>query len=244
MLVKANNNQLTFVDGRFYIDESTGEYFPSCTTILEAYPKPYQLMQWLKDVGSKADEIRDEAGRRGSTVHQLTENYDNGFEVALLSDENKPRYSLEEWKMFEKYVEFSNIHQPNQELIEQQIISAKLKVAGTIDRVCEINGKKYLLDIKTSNGIYNSYWLQLAAYREMLKVELNIEVDAVAILWLNAKTRTLGKNGVMQGNGWQIVTKEDSSEDLDLFFAVQKLWNAEHKDDKPREFSYKLSHQK
>jgi hypothetical protein len=29
-----------------------------------------------------------------------------------------------------------------------------------------------------------------------------------------------------------------------LFQAVQQLWNAEHENDKPREFSYQLSHKK
>ena len=79
MLVKSKPNQLTFVDGRFYTD-TDGQYYPSATTLLEAYPKPYQLIQWMKDMGAKADEIRDNAGRRGSAVHQLTEDYDQGVE--------------------------------------------------------------------------------------------------------------------------------------------------------------------
>ena len=243
MLTKIKNNQLTFTDSRFYIDETTGEYYPSVTTILEAYPKPYALLQWMKEAGSKADEIRDAAGRRGSAVHQLTEDYDNGLECHLLGENWQPRYSLEEWGMFERYVDFTETLQPQHQLIEQQILSPKLGFAGTIDRVCVIGGKKYLLDIKTSNGIYNSYWLQLAAYARGLRVESEIGVDGVAILWLNAKTRTKKD---MQGIGWQLVTKgyEESLKDYDLFEAVQKLWNAEHKGDKPKQFSYNLSYKK
>jgi hypothetical protein len=254
MLVKTNPNQLTFVDGRFYTDED-GQHYPSATTILEAYPKPYQLMQWMKDVGSKADEIRDAAGRRGSNVHQLTEDYDNGLQCNLLDDNGKPRYSLEEWNMFERYVDFSKMYKPEHLLIEQTFVNGSLGFAGTLDRICTIDGKSYVLDIKTSNGIYNSYWLQLAAY-EMLymnaftsldvaqKLNLPATIDGVAILWLNAKTRTYGKNGAIQGPGWQMVAREDRSKDWDLFQSVQKLWLAEHEDDKPREFSYQLSHKK
>ena len=73
MLTQIKDNQITFTDARFYIDRETGEYYPSATTILEAYPKPYALLQWMKEAGSKSDEIRDAAGRRGSAVHQLTE---------------------------------------------------------------------------------------------------------------------------------------------------------------------------
>jgi hypothetical protein len=248
MLVKTKTNQLTFVDGRFYHDED-GNYFPSATTLLEAYPKPFALIQWMKEMGSKADEIRDNAGRRGSTVHQLTEDYDRGMECTLLDENNRPKYSLEEWNMFERYVEFSVNHKPVHAMIEQTFVSNHLKFAGTLDRICTIDGKTYVLDIKTSNGIYNSYWLQLAAYKELynhsVKQSDNMpDIDGVAILWLNAKTRTYGKNGVIQGPGWQMVTKDDTSDDWSLFQAVQQLWNAEHENDKPREFSYQLSHKK
>ena len=245
------SNQLTFIDGRFYTDED-GNYFPSATTLLEAYPKPYALIQWMKEMGSKADEIRDAAGKRGSSVHQLTEDYDKGVECTLLDEYGKPKYSLDEWSMFERYVEFSVNHNPQHHLIEQTIISPELGFAGTIDRICTIDGKTYVLDIKTSNGIYNSYWLQLAAYRklhDMLFYDIISElpvrkIDGVAILWLNAKTRTNGKNGAIQGKGWQMVTEMDTSKQWSLFQAVQQLWHAEHEDDKPREFSYQLSHKK
>jgi len=254
MLVKTHPNQLTFVDGRFYTDDN-GQHYPSATTILEAYPKPYQLLQWMKEVGSKADEIKTAAGRRGSNVHQLTEDYDNGIECNLLDENGSPKYSLEEWSMFERYVDFSKMYKPEHLLIEQTFVNGSLGFAGTLDRICTIDGKSYVLDIKTSNGIYNSYWLQLAAY-EMLylnafpsldaaqKLNLPATIDGVAILWLNAKTRTYGKNGAIQGPGWQMVIKDGRSKDWDLFQSVQKLWQAEHEDDKPREFSYQLSHKK
>ena len=249
MLIKnQTSNQLTFKDGRFYTDEN-GNYFPSATTLLEAYPKPAQLIMWMKEVGSKADEIRDAAGKRGSSVHQLTEDYDQGIECTLLDEYGKPKYSLEEWSMFERYVEFSVTHKPEHHLIEQTFISSGLCFAGTIDRVCTIYGKTYVLDIKTSNGIYNSYWLQLAAYRQLYDASVlhgsNMpDIDGVAILWLNAKTRTAGKKGDVQGKGWQMVSELDTSKQWSLFQAVQQLWHAEHEGDKPKEFSYQLSHKK
>jgi hypothetical protein len=257
MLIKnLQSNQLTFKDGRFYTDEN-GNYFPSATTILEAYPKPAQLIMWMKEVGSKADEIRDAAGKRGSAVHQLTEDYDNGVECTLLDEYGKPKYSLDEWSMFERYVEFSVNHKPEHHLIEQTFIGGSLGFAGTIDRICTIDGKTYVLDIKTSNGIYNSYWLQLAAYRELynnaktawngfrvIKSDHLPDIDGVAILWLNSKTRTSGKKGDVQGKGWQMVTEMDTTKQWSLFQAVQQLWHAEHEGDKPKEFSYQLSHKK
>lgn len=246
MLIKnLQSNQLTFSDFRFYVNED-GNYYPSVTTVLEAYPKSYALLQWMKEMGSKADEIRDAAGRRGSSVHLLTEDYDRGIECTLLDTNGKPKYSIDEWSMFERYVEFATIHTPENSLIEQTIISGKLGFAGTIDRICVIDGKRYVLDVKTSNSIHNSYWLQLAAYRELyLSMADDMpEIDGVAIIWLNAKTRTYGKNGSIQGPGWQLLSQDSTVKEWGLFQAVHKLWNAEHSDDKPREFSYQLTHKK
>ncbi|MFN9898091.1 MAG: hypothetical protein ACK55Z_04690, partial [bacterium] len=79
---------------------------PSVTTILEAYPKDASYFKWLKDVGSDADTIRDEAGRRGSIVHELTEQYDSGIECSFISEQGFPKYKMLEWSMFERYVDF------------------------------------------------------------------------------------------------------------------------------------------
>lgn len=243
MLTQIKNNQITFTDARFYIAED-GSYYPSATTILEAYPKPFALMQWMKEQGSNADVIRDAAGRRGSNVHYLTECYDNDEQVELLGDNGQPQYSMEEWAMFERWVDFSDRFKPRHTMIEQQLLCPELGFAGTMDRLTEIEGKTYLLDIKTSNGIYNSYWLQLAAYRQALLQIYEIKTDGVAILWLNAKTRTVGKKGDTQGVGWQMVTRERTEPDFKLFQAVQQLWLAEHGTEVPKSFSYQLSHKK
>ena len=70
-IIDMQAKQLTMLDARFYYAE--GNFYPSVTTILEAYPKDAAYFKWIKEVGSDADVIRDEAGRRGSVVHELTE---------------------------------------------------------------------------------------------------------------------------------------------------------------------------
>jgi hypothetical protein len=245
-LISTQNNQFTFSDGRFYQAE-TGGWVPSVTTILEAYPKPFALLQWFKEKGAAADELRDMAGRRGSTVHQLTEDYDNGLECNLLNDYGAPAYSLEEWSMFERYVDFTQRFKPMHIMIEQNIVSQELGFAGTIDRVADIGGKRYIIDIKTSNMIAPSYWLQLAAYRELLsESKLITQTDGVAVLWLNAKTRTNGKAGDMQGKGWQMVIQTDGEieKSLHLFKCTHQLWMHENADAKPRLLTYQIKHLK
>ena len=246
-LIDMQTKQLTMLDARFYWTED-GQFVPSVTTILEAYPKDAQFFKWLKEVGTDADNIRDDAGRRGSVVHTLTERYDNGEEISLLNDMGGIGYKMIEWSMFERYVDFIARYQPEIIMTEQNIVSTNLGFAGTLDRVMKIDGKTYLVDIKTSNMVHESYWLQLAAYEALLSLEMDVHVDAVAILHLNAKTRTNGSGKAMQGIGWQMLTMPADGPEIenkiDLFRATRELWQAQNKDAKPRKISYTLTHKK
>jgi hypothetical protein len=253
-IIDTQAHRITLLDARFYFDEN-GKPVPSVTTILEAYPKDAGYFKFLKDAGNDADTIRDEAGRRGSIVHELTERYDRGEEVSLLTGDGWPGYKMLEWSMFERYVDFSTRFEPEHLMIEQNFVSSELGFAGTIDRVMELGGKRYLVDIKTSNAIYDSYWLQLAAYRLLYNTYMadrtesddyydGVWLDGVAILWLNAKTRTNGKAGDIQGVGWQMVIREDAIRDLVLFNHTHALWLAQNKGAMPKQFTYTLTHQK
>lgn len=236
-LIDLSTNRLTFLDNRFYIGDD-GNYYPSVTTILDAYPKGPEYYAWLKKVGEDSDNVRDEAGRRGSNVHLLTEQFDRGEEVCLMNEQGYIAYKMSEWAMFERYIEFRRRFPLEIIHTELNLVSFELGFAGTLDRVIEMNGKRILLDIKTSNAIYPSYWLQLAAYEKLL----GEPVDAVAILWLNAKTRTEGAKGAIQGAGWQMITNNDTSKDWELFQCTHKLWLAENGTMKPRQTTYSLTH--
>jgi hypothetical protein len=199
------SRQITFLDTRFYITEK-GNYVPSNTTILDCYPKPPSFYDWLKKVGEDADTIRDEAGNRGSTVHNLTERFDAGEEVCLISENGTINYKLMEWAMFERYVEFRRRFRVNIIHSELQLISDNLGFAGTLDRVIEFDGRMLIIDIKTSNSLYDHYWLQMAGYEKLLsEVQPNLKIDNYAILWLNAQTRTDGKVGTCLGKGWNLI---------------------------------------
>jgi hypothetical protein len=127
---------------------------------------------------------------------------------------------------------------------EQNYVSAELGYAGTIDRVMQVDGRLLLVDIKTSGSVWPAYWLQLAAYRRLLQEVGGVEVDGVAILHLNAKTRTEGKKGDIQGKGWQMQIRENTNDDLALFNITKTLWLAQHAGELPRQTSYKLAHRK
>lgn len=240
MNYQLKGNQITFNDNRFY--NLGDEFYPSVTTILQAYPKDAGFYKWLKEVGNDADAIRDAAGDRGSTVHKLTEQYDDGLEVSLINEDGRLNFSMQEWAMFERYVNFRQRFPLEIQASEMTLISQKFQEAGTLDRYIILNGKRMIIDIKTSNALYDHYWLQLAAYKRMFEDISGQSVDAVGILWLNAKTRTEGSKGQIQGEGWQLLIREDTARDLDLYEATKKLWLAQNEGMKPRQVSYTLTH--
>lgn len=238
------NNRIDFLDTRFYVT-AAGAYVPSVTTILSAYPKGAQYYEWLKKVGDDADQIRDEAGNRGSTVHKLTELYDDGHEVTLMDEQGHIDYKLIEWNMFEKYVDFRTRYQMEIVHTEMHLSSDLLAMAGTLDRVIRINGKTLIIDIKTSNSLYDHYWLQMSAYKKLLaEVQPELKIDGYAILWLNSLHRGESKKGDIQGRGWCF--KEQAADqfesDWKKFEATKLLWLAENEGMKPRQTSYQLKH--
>ena len=131
--------------------------------------------------------------------------------------------------------------------IECNLSSDRLGFAGTMDRdmTIKIKGKRYLLDIKTSNNIWDEYWLQLVAYQKLFE-DINQGknwFDGRAILWLNAKTKTDGRKDAIQGQGWQLIIDEDDpAEKWSVFQATQKLWLAQNGTMRPRQTAYSLSH--
>lgn len=246
--IDKENNQINFIDNRYYYHAISDTYVPSVTTVLDAYPKGAGFYNWLKENGKNADAVRDAAGQKGSIVHNLTEIYDLGEEVSLLNGGEGLRYTQEEWSMFERYVDFRDNHTGFKVLeVELPLISPNLGYAGTLDRLFMLEDSESLMivDIKTSNAIHDNYWLQQKAYVNLFEEAFNDKkINAVGILWLNAKTRTRGRGDAVQGKGWQLLTKkEDEFDSLEKTWKATKLlWEATNANSKPRNHTYKIKH--
>ena len=231
-------SQINYLDQRFYTNNGGETYFPSVTEILDVYPKGFGFNQWLKDVGSNASEIANRAALQGTNVHEATESLHKGQAITWVDENGKANYTLKEWEMLLKYQQFWLKVKPELIANEMALCSSTLKFGGTLDRVVIIAGKRWLLDIKTSNYLHNSYELQLAAYA-MLFNELNPEnpIEETGILWLNASTKTEKINAelnIYQGNGWQIKTYGRHYMDaFRIFQHVQAIWQEENPIYKP-----------
>ncbi len=218
--------QITLPDSRYY--RRNGKYYPSVTYVLGYYPKGKFFENWLKQVGFASDYIVKKAAEEGTQVHELCEAYLNGEELRFLDDKGRPQHNPDVWQMFLRFVEFWELIQPTLIETEVHLFSDELKVAGTCDLIVEINGKLWLLDLKTSNQLQLTYELQTAVYGQCYEECFGRKIDHYGILWLKSSKRG-AKKDKMQGKGWEIVESTRSfEENIDIFKTVKRLFDLEN----------------
>jgi hypothetical protein len=231
--VDTEGKRVSILDNRYYYKDE--KYYPSVTSILQYMPKGKFFENWLKDVGHNADVIARKAADEGTQVHNAIERYLQGEKIHFLNEEGYSKYSLDVWKMILKFHEFWTNFKPT--LIESEIhlYSNIYTFAGTCDLVLEINGEKWLLDIKTSNSLHVSQDLQLSAYAQAWNELFEEKIDRIGIIWLKSSKRGEDKkNNKMQGKGWEIYESDKSiEENLKIFQYVHELYKLEHPDPKP-----------
>jgi hypothetical protein len=169
-----------------------GKLLAGVSTVSELLPKPW-LAAWaanemeigllprLEEVkkmtqgewevalkeAKKAHKVKSEDAKEiGTKVHEYLERYVNfwisGGAESLTTDLEKEEPSIiRPVKEFLKWVEENKVKWLYSELL---VGSEKYDVAGRLDAVAEVNGKLSLIDFKTSNNIYESYYLQPAGY--------------------------------------------------------------------------------
>ena len=156
---------------------------PSVTTIMGVLDKSGPLIGWAKRITAEAavdnrDQMagwvemagrdgaislltkaasvkRDKAADVGTRVHALAESIARGQRVEL-TEEERPFLTayqrfLEEWK-------------PRYLAAEEMVVSLTHGYGGTFDAIVEMAGDTWMLDTKTSKGVYPETSLQLAAY--------------------------------------------------------------------------------
>jgi|TARA_R110000803_G_scaffold194095_1_gene257105 hypothetical protein len=223
--------QITMPDSRYY--KRNGEYYPSITYVLGSYPKGKFFEDWLKKVGYAADYIVKKAGDEGTQTHELIEDWLNGKELTFLNGNGYPKYIPEVWKMFLKFIEWWELYNPTLLEAEVHLFSDKIKVAGTCDLVCEIDGELWIIDFKTSNHLQTTHELQTAIYGECYEECYGKKPDRYGILWLKSSKRKYNKEK-MTGKGWEMFeSKRTQEENLDIFKTVKKLFDLENPDPTP-----------
>ena len=234
-----DSKQITIGDQRFY-QRKAKTFYPSVTYVLSYFPKGKFFENWMKDVGHNSDIIARKAADEGTETHEAIEKFLNGEELVWIDEYGKAKYNLIVWQMILRFADFWNTVKPRLIATEQHIFSDEYKYAGTIDLVVEIEGKIWLLDIKTSNSLHTSYDLQLAAYAQAWNENFDTPIENTGIIWLKSSSRGADKSGKkIQGDGWALKSPHNSYQDnLQSFLKVYDIFKLENPDMKP--YSEKL----
>ncbi len=170
-------------DARHVYRWEDGEPIPSVTTVLGIVDKSGPLIGWAKritaeaavdhraelggwvDLGGRDGAValltkaattqRDRAANAGSEVHQFAEAIARGQDVDV---------PVELAPFVAAYRTFLAEFDPEFLAVEEMVCSLKHNYAGTFDAIARISGETWLLDYKTSKGVYAETAMQLAAY--------------------------------------------------------------------------------
>lgn len=170
-----------------------------CTTVVGILDKP-QLLQWAANQTNETwvtglseaktiDELtisklakeapvawrvrRDSAGDLGTIVHGVIEDYIK----ARIANSEVPESPMNPQvnRAYLDFLQWAKSADVTFVASEKKVYSLKHNVAGTCDFIYRHNktGKLGIGDIKTSKGIYDSYFYQIAGYKYMLDEEVN-----------------------------------------------------------------------
>jgi hypothetical protein len=116
-----------------------------------------------------------EATDIGQLVHEAIEKYiKTGIKTELIN--------LKAKEAFNKFLSWQEENEVKFLECERKIYSEKFEYAGTMDFYCDIKGKRFIGDIKTSSGIYEEYFFQTSAYQQAYQEETNVQVDGHIIV--------------------------------------------------------------
>lgn len=122
---------------------------------------------------------KEEACDIGSLVHDWIEKY---VKVRLENGE-KPEYPKDEKAMngILAFLDWENNHKVEWLSSEQIVYSKKYGYVGTFDAVAIVDGKKVLIDFKTSKTIYPEHHLQATGYLIAYYEEFNEFLDGLLL---------------------------------------------------------------
>ena len=165
--------------GRFYVSPN-GTRLPSVTNVL-SWSKKDSLVQWRNRVGEdEANRIAKKAANRGTKFHAVCEDYLNNKEIDYSTLD--PR-TLDLFHASINHINrIDNIYG-----IELPLYSNYLGVAGTADCIANFDGKRSIIDFKTSNKPkkeewIDDYFMQTACYAVMVEELTGTPVPNLVII--------------------------------------------------------------
>lgn len=143
---------------------AAGKRVPGCTTIISRFKDSGGLIHWAWQCGIEGldiNEVRDDAADTGTTAHDLVHAHLLGQPEPEESD-TRAQHAFLAYLDWRKGLDLKVVE------AETPRISEKHQFGGTPDLFAQINGSLTVLDLKTSNGIYPDYLIQIAGGYSLL----------------------------------------------------------------------------
>jgi len=146
---------------------SEGKRLPGVTTVVGLLDKPF-LKAWANRIGLEGIDLNsymDDLANVGTLSHAMIQAHFTGNEVDT-SEYSKNDIDRAENAM----ISFINWVQsmPIKPILNEVELTNE-EFGGTVDMLCEIDGRKVLVDFKTGSGIYDEVFYQLAGYKILLE---------------------------------------------------------------------------
>lgn len=156
---------------------AAGESVPGVTSIISRYKDSGALLHWAFAQGKLAEqgkistlyEKRDEAADAGTLAHALIDASIHGEDAAGLLDGVAEETRTKAENAFAQFVKWRDQSGITIVATEMPLVSERYQFGGTPDAIGQIGDDLVLLDWKTSNGVYQDYLIQLAAYKELIE---------------------------------------------------------------------------
>jgi hypothetical protein len=199
------------INGKRYY-ECEGKLYCSVTTVLSIISKGKYFDKWLMSkTAEESKQISQDALDIGTKLHGLCEAYIK-----------KEPYTIDPgiFPLFQAFLDWEKEYEPEYIHSELFLYSSRYKYAGTCDIVCKINGKMYVVDLKTSANFYNTMQLQLSAYAHAYREMYANSITNLMIVRIDKQTH-------------KYYVKE-YKKDFAIFHAALKIFNWQYplKEDK------------
>ena len=111
--------------------------------------------EYKKSLRRSATQVRDKAANLGTAIHEAAE---HNIRAASLdeNDERKP--------FLQAYESWQSTMKPRILVQEGQVFHLTERYAGSLDLIAEVDGRTYVIDLKTGRGTYPDHAVQLALY--------------------------------------------------------------------------------
>lgn len=167
-----------FHEGRAYRDPRDGKHYPSVTTVLKGMPKDLtqyaadRMLDWaIKNwefLGSRGDEQAFKGARYRWREHadlrgHVGDGIHNYIEAEQTGSWDFPELDDEQELILKKWGELNDVHEIVPLRNEVTVGDIELGWMGTFDSYCLVDGVPTLVDFKTSKGVWESAYIQLAA---------------------------------------------------------------------------------